>query len=39
MRAEATLVGKMNSALVGVLRHDWPAQWPSFIPDIVAASK
>jgi len=39
MRAEAPLVGKMNAALVGVLRHDWPAQWPSFIPDIVAASK
>ena len=22
-----------------VLKHDWPAKWPSFIPDIVAAAK
>lgn len=26
-------------ALVQVLKHDWPARWPSFVPDLVAASK
>jgi hypothetical protein len=29
----------MNLLLVGILKHDWPTNWPSFIPDIVAASK
>lgn len=22
-----------------ILKHDWPAKWPSFIPDLVAASR
>jgi hypothetical protein len=39
LRSEGLLVSKMNLLLVGILKHDWPANWPSFIPDIVAASK
>jgi exportin-1 len=30
---------KLDVALVQVLKHDWPARWPSFVPDLVAASK
>jgi exportin-1 len=25
--------------LVDILKQDWPHKWPSFIPDIVGASK
>ena len=39
LRSESLLIKKMNVLLVGILKHDWPARWPSFIPDIVAASK
>lgn len=39
MRAEHTLLGKLNVALVQVLKHEWPTNWPAFIPEIVAASK
>lgn len=39
MQLESLLIRKMNLLLVGILKHDWPANWPTFIPDIVAASK
>jgi exportin-1 len=26
-------------ALVQILKHDWPARWGSFIPDLVGAAK
>jgi len=39
LAAEAVLINKMNLVLVGILKHDWPFSWPSFIPDLVGASK
>lgn len=38
-RKESTFVNKLNIILVQILKHDWPAKWRSFIPDIVSASK
>ena len=32
-------VGKLNVLLVQILKKEWPHNWPSFIPDIVSASK
>ena len=29
----------MFQVLVDILKQDWPHKWPSFIPDIVGASK
>ena len=37
--SEHLLIQKMNMLIVGILKHDWPAAWPEFIPTIVAASK
>ncbi len=39
MSSESLLVTKMSVLLVCILKQDWPARWPTFIPDIVAASK
>lgn len=39
MRAEALLINKMNLVLVQVLKQEWPTNWPTFIPDLVEASK
>ena len=39
LRAQSVFVKKLNLALVHVLKHDWPAEWPSFIPDIVNSSR
>lgn len=36
---EKVLLGKLNQALVQVVKQEWPKRWPSFIPDIVGASK
>jgi exportin-1 len=30
---------RMHMALVQVLKHEWPARWPRFIPDLVSAAK
>ena len=30
---------KLDVILVHILKQDWPHRWPSFIPDLVAASK
>ena len=38
-RSQRTFLGKLNLVLVDVLKQDWPHRWPSFIPDIVGASK
>ncbi|KXZ44730.1 hypothetical protein GPECTOR_63g55 [Gonium pectorale] len=38
-RKESTFVNKLNILLVQILKHDWPARWKSFIPDLVAASR
>ncbi|CAG9759763.1 unnamed protein product [Ceutorhynchus assimilis] len=34
-----TYLSKLNVILVQVLKREWPNQWESFIPEIVAASK
>lgn len=39
LHAQRALIDKMNLLLVGILKHDWPASWPSFIPDLVGASR
>ena len=39
LRTEGVLISKLNLLLVQVLKHEWPANWPSFIPDVVGASK
>ena len=38
-RTEKVFLNKLNVILVHILKHDWPSKWPSFIPDIVQASK
>ncbi|VAI40690.1 unnamed protein product [Triticum turgidum subsp. durum] len=38
-RQERLYVNKLNIILVQVLKHEWPARWTSFIPDLVAAAK
>ena len=34
-----TFVGRLNLVLVNILKQDWPHNWPSFIGDLVEASK
>ncbi|CAA7051547.1 unnamed protein product [Microthlaspi erraticum] len=38
-RSERLYVNKLNVILVQIVKHDWPAKWTSFIPDLVAAAK
>ncbi|KAF2306654.1 hypothetical protein GH714_020121 [Hevea brasiliensis] len=38
-RLERLYVNKLNVILVQILKHEWPARWRSFIPDLVAAAK
>lgn len=38
-RREKTFLNKLNLVLVDILKQDWPHKWPTFIPDIVGASK
>jgi exportin-1 len=38
-RRERTFLNKLNLVLVDILKQDWPHKWPTFIPDIVGASK
>lgn len=39
LEKEKTYIGKLNMILVEILKHEWPKKWPSFISDIVGASK
>ncbi|KAK1309003.1 hypothetical protein QJS10_CPA09g01200 [Acorus calamus] len=39
LRRERLYVNKLNIILVQVLKHEWPARWKSFIPDLVQAAK
>ncbi|CAH8670042.1 unnamed protein product [Dicrocoelium dendriticum] len=39
IESEKTYLGKLNMILVEILKHEWPANWPTFISDIVGASK
>uniref|UniRef100_H2YXR2 Exportin-1 n=1 Tax=Ciona savignyi TaxID=51511 RepID=H2YXR2_CIOSA len=36
---EKTYLGKLNMILVQILKQDWPKNWPTFISDIVGASR
>ncbi|GAA0143803.1 transporter [Lithospermum erythrorhizon] len=38
-RRERLYVNKLNIILVQILKHEWPAKWKSFIPDLVAAAR
>lgn len=38
-RRERLYVNKLNISLVQILKHEWPARWQSFIPDLVSAAK
>ncbi|KAJ7518088.1 hypothetical protein O6H91_21G054800 [Diphasiastrum complanatum] len=38
-RQERLYINKLNIILVQVLKHEWPARWPGFIPDLVSAAK
>ncbi|CAI9767781.1 unnamed protein product [Fraxinus pennsylvanica] len=38
-RRERLYVNKLNTSLVQILKHEWPARWQSFVPDLVAAAK
>ncbi|ONK65879.1 uncharacterized protein A4U43_C06F1910 [Asparagus officinalis] len=38
-RRERLYVNKLNIILVQILKHEWPARWKSFIPDLVSAAK
>lgn len=39
LRRERLYISKLNIILVQILKHEWPARWRSFIPDLVAAAK
>lgn len=39
MEREKVYLGKLNMILVQILKYEWPSNWPSFIGDIVGASK
>ncbi|KAL5067510.1 hypothetical protein RYX36_018397 [Vicia faba] len=38
-RTERLYVNKLNIILVQILKHEWPARWQNFIPDLVSAAK
>jgi hypothetical protein len=38
-QGQRVLVRKLNLALVQILKQEWPAKWPGFIPEIVASSR
>lgn len=39
LRKERLYRGKLNLTLVEILKQEWPHNWPSFISDLVGASK
>jgi len=38
-RREKSFVNKLNVILVQVVKHEWPQNWPRFIPDLTGAAK
>ncbi|KAI5478418.1 exportin-1 [Pseudohyphozyma bogoriensis] len=38
LRREKAYVNKLNLILVQILKQEWPHNWPTFIPEIVASS-
>jgi len=39
LAANRLILEKLNVNLVQILKHDWPSNWQSFIPEIISASK
>ncbi|KAI3627765.1 CRM1 [Malassezia furfur] len=39
LRRERTLLGKLNTTLIQILKQEWPHNWPNFIPEIVSSSR
>ncbi|GAA5913363.1 hypothetical protein JCM8208_004742, partial [Rhodotorula glutinis] len=39
LRREKSFVNKLNLILVQILKQEWPHNWPTFIPEIVASSQ
>uniref|UniRef100_S4R883 Exportin-1 n=1 Tax=Petromyzon marinus TaxID=7757 RepID=S4R883_PETMA len=39
MEKEKVYLGKLNMILVQILKQEWPKNWPTFISDIVGASR
>ncbi len=39
MQANKVLLGKLDQVLVSILKQEWPHNWPTFVSDIVGASK
>jgi exportin-1 len=39
MKENQVLLSRMNLVLIQILKQDWPHNWPTFIGDIVGASK
>lgn len=39
LQQNSTFVGRLNLVLVNILKQDWPHNWPTFIGDLVDASK
>ncbi|KAK9477287.1 CRM1 C terminal-domain-containing protein [Lipomyces japonicus] len=38
-RSQRSLINKCNITLVEILKQEWPQNWPTFIPEIVASSR
>ncbi|GJJ12198.1 hypothetical protein Clacol_006439 [Clathrus columnatus] len=39
MRKEKAFLNKLNLTLIQILKHEWPHDWSTFIPDLVQFSK
>ncbi|WFC98328.1 Karyopherin transporter [Malassezia yamatoensis] len=39
LKRERTLLGKLNTTLIQILKQEWPQNWPDFIPEIVSSSR
>jgi len=38
-KAQRVFLAKLDAVLVQILKQDWPARWPTFLPDLCAASR
>jgi exportin-1 len=38
-KAQRVFLHKLDAVLVHILKQDWPGRWPSFLPDLCAASR